>query len=571
MQEEISSNEISVIKEVPFIHLRNHSHFSILKSLPQIKQLVDKAKEYQMPFLALTDYNNMYGAIEFYKECLNKEIKPIIGAEIDYRSENNPKKKYKLVFLTKKTIGYTSLMSLVSAANLKDQKDPHINFKILKEKFNPDSGLIILSGGGDGEIADFLIKGNFEKAKKYVEKFEEVFGENSFYLEIVPQTYFNFSKELKENTIKFAKEILKDEKRLIATQNPHYLSENDKSAQKVLFGIHGELEDEELYKYKFVQDDFSFIDTPKAKNIFGEIKEKYGVDLIQNTFELADSLNCEIELGKWHFPDIAKDYKKELDTGKTLDNVLKDLALEGLKKRKIEEDRKEEVLDRLNYELEIIKTKGYAPYFLVVYDLLKYASENGILTNIRGSVAGSMTTYLLQITKCDPLIYQIPFERFLNPERPSAPDIDMDYADNRRDEMINYVRRKYGEENVAQIGTFGTMLARGAVKDVARAMKYPYSLGDKISKLIPMPKQGFPVSVDMALEEVEDLKNMYDTEREVQIIIDMAKKVEGLVRHIGVHAAGVVIGPEAIETYSPIQWDPKNRPHFDQRKIQQRN
>lgn len=557
MQEEISSNEIKVTKEVPFIHLRNHSHFSILKSLPQIKQLVNKAKEYQMPFLALTDYNNMYGAIEFYKECLNKEIKPIIGAEIDYRSENNPKKKYKLVFLTKKTIGYTSLMSLVSAANLKDQKDPHINFKILKEKFNPDSGLIILSGGGDGEIADFLIKGNFEKAKKYVEKFEEVFGENSFYLEIVPQTYFNFSKELKENTIKFAKEILKDEKRLIATQNPHYLSENDKSAQKVLFGIHGELEDEELYKYKFVQDDFSFIDTPKAKNIFREIKEKYGVDLIQNTFELADSLNCEIELGKWHFPDIAKDYKKELDTGKTLDNVLKDLALEGLKKRKIEEDRKEEVLDRLNYELEIIKTKGYAPYFLVVYDLLKYASENGILTNIRGSVAGSMTTYLLQITKCDPLIYQIPFERFLNPERPSAPDIDMDYADNRRDEMINYVRRKYGEENVAQIGTFGTMLARGAVKDVARAMKYPYSLGDKISKLIPMPKQGFPVSVDMALEEVEDLKNMYDTEREVQIIIDMAKKVEGLVRHIGVHAAGVVIGPEAIETYSPIQWDPK--------------
>lgn len=557
MQEEKPSNEIAASKEIPFIHLRTHSHYSILKSLPQIKQLVAKTKEYSMPFLALTDYNNMYGAIEFYKECQAKEIKPIIGAEVDYRSENNPKKKYKLVFLAKNDEGYKSLLKLVSIANLKDQKDPHINFKILKEKFNEDSGLIILSAGGDGEIADFLIKENFDKAKKYLEKFEEIFGKNSFYLEIVPQTYFNFAKELQINTIKFAKEVLNDEKRLIATQNSHYLSEYDKPAQRVLFNIHGELEDDELYKYKFAQDDFSFWDTEKAKQVFGKINKEHDINLIQNTYDLADILNCKIELGEWHFPNIARDYKKELDAGKTLDDVLRDIAIEGLDKRKIEESRREEVIERLDYELEIIKTKGYAPYFLVVYDMLKYAADNGILTNIRGSVAGSMTTYLLQITKSDPLIYQIPFERFLNPERPSAPDIDMDYADDRRDEMINYVRNKYGEQNVAQIGTFGTMLARGAVKDVARAMKYPYSLGDRISKLIPMPRQGFPVFIDTALEEVEDLKNMYNTDREVQTIIDMARKVEGLVRHIGVHAAGVVIGPEAIETYSPIQWDPK--------------
>ncbi|MEA4910537.1 DNA polymerase III subunit alpha [bioreactor metagenome] len=557
MQEEKTSIKIDAPKELSFIHLRTHSHYSILKSLPQIKQLVSKAKEYEMPFLALTDYNNMHGAIEFYKACKAKEIKPIIGVELDYRSESNSKKKYKLVFLVKNNDGYKSLMNLVSIANLRDQKDPHITFKILKENLNQDSGLIILSGGGDGEIADFLIKGNFEKSKKYVEKFEEVLGKNSFYLEIVPQTYFNFSKELKENTIKFAKEILNEEWRLIATQNSHYLSENDKSAHKVLFNIHGELEDDELYKYKFVQDDFSFIDTKKAEEIFGKIEKKYNINLIKNTFNLAESLNCEIELGKWHFPNIAIDYQKELDAGETLDDVLKRLAEEGLIKREIGEERKKDVLERLYYELDIIKTKGYAPYFLVVYDLLKYAADNGILTNIRGSVAGSMATYLLQITKCDPLIYQIPFERFLNPERPSAPDIDMDYADNRRDEMINYVRGKYGEHNVAQIGTFGTMLARGAVKDVARAMKYPYSLGDRISKMIPMPKQGFPVFIDTALEEVEDLKNLYDTEREVQIIVDMARKVEGLVRHIGVHAAGVVISPDKVETYSPIQWDPK--------------
>ncbi len=545
------------INEIPFIHLRNHSQYSILKALPQTKDLAKKAKAFNMPFLAITDYNNMYGTIEFYKVCKDNDIKPIIGVEMDFRSDANPKKKYKLIFLSKNNKGYKTLMKLVSIANLKDNKDPHIDLQDICENLNKDSGLVVLSGGGDGEISDILTKGNFEKAKKYIEGFENILGEKTFYLEIVPQNYFEYAEKIKENTIKFAKEFLKEEWRLIATQNPHYLSESDKSAQKVLFNIHGEDEDNSLFQYKFAKSDFSFIDTKKAQNIFGEIKEKYGIDLIKNNFDLAETLNIEIKLGKWHFPNIAKDYEKELSVGQTLDDVLKRIALEGIEKRKIEEERIPAVKERLFYELEIIKTKGYAPYFLVVYDMLKYADNNGILTNIRGSVAGSMTTYLLKITKCDPLIYQIPFERFLNPERPSAPDIDMDYADDRRDEMIDYVRQKYGTHNVAQIGTFGTMLARGAVKDTARAMKYPYSLGDKISKLIPMPKQGFPVFIDTALEEIEDLKSMYDNDREVAAIIDMAKKVEGLVRHVGVHAAGVVIAPTAIENYSPIQYDPK--------------
>lgn len=554
--EEIKTQNEKENKETPFIHLRAHSHYSILKSLPQIKALVKKAKEYEMPFLALTDYNNMYGAIEFYKACKSNDLKPIIGAEIDYRSENNPKKKYKLVFLAKNNQGYKSLMNIVSMANLNERLDPHLTFKNIKENLNNDSGLVILSGSQDGELSDLLVKPDFEKAKKYINKFEEILGENSFYIEISPQENFDYAKEIKENTIKFVKEI-KRENILIATQNPHYLIDSDKSAHKILFSIHGELEDAEIYQNKFARADYSFIDTKKAKELFKNILEEANIDVIKNNFDLANSLNVEIELGKWHFPNIAKDYQNELDEGKTLDDVLKRLAEEGIEKRKISEERIPEVKERLYYELDIIKTKGYAPYFLVVYDMLKYAADNGILTNIRGSVAGSMTTYLLRITKADPLIYQIPFERFLNPERPSAPDIDMDYADDRRDEMIDYVRRKYGEHNVAQIGTFGTMLARGAVKDAARAMKYPYSLGDRISKMIPMPKQGFPVFIDTALEEVEELKNMYDTDREVQTIIDMAKKVEGLVRHIGIHAAGVVIAPNAIENYSPIQYDPK--------------
>ncbi|MEI6352388.1 MAG: DNA polymerase III subunit alpha [Candidatus Nomurabacteria bacterium] len=554
---------IETEKETPLIHLRAHCHYSILKSLPQIKQLVKKASELGMPSLALTDYNNMYGAIEFYKACKDKNIKPILGAEIDFRTENNLKKKFKLVFLAKSGAGYKSLMNIVSLAQMKDRLDPHVDLKMLKENFNQESDLVILSGSQDGELSDLLARGDFESAKKLVENFENIFGKDNFYIEISPQDNFDYAKEIKINTIKFVKEILKNEKLLIFTQNPHYLSDNDKSAHKVLFSIHGELEDMELYQNKFNKADYSFIDNKKAKEFIKTLGdeeynlENQNIDVIQNNFDLAESLNVSIDLGKWYFPNIAVDYQKDIDQGKTLDDVLEELAMQGIEKRKIEEERKEDVIARLKYELGIIKTKGYSPYFLVVYDLLKYAADHGILTNIRGSVAGSMTTYLLRITKCDPLIYQIPFERFLNPERPSAPDIDMDYSDNRRDEMIDYVRSKYGKENVAQIGTFGTMLARGAVKDSARAMKYPYSIGDKISKMIPMPKQGFPMFIDNALEEVEELKKLYETEREIQIIIDMAKKVEGLVRHIGVHAAGVVIAPSAITNFSPIQWDPK--------------
>ena len=213
--------------------------------------------------------------------------------------------------------------------------------------------------------------------------------------------------------------------------------------------------------------------------------------------------------------------------------------------------------ERLEYELGIIKFKGYAAYFLVVEDLIRFARERGILTTIRGSVAGSMVTYLLYITKIDPLEYKIPFERFLNPERPSAPDIDMDFADDRRDEVIEYARRKYGEAQVAQIGTFGTMLARGVVRDVARALGHPYGLGDRIAKEIPMGSQGFPMTLERALNENTELKKMYDEEAETREIIDLGQKIEGCARHVGVHAAGVVIAPKNLVNYTPLQLDPK--------------
>jgi len=259
--------------------------------------------------------------------------------------------------------------------------------------------------------------------------------------------------------------------------------------------------------------------------------------------------NYDLELGKAYFPDFP------IEEGKTPDEMLREQTYEGFNFRSLEKTK--EYTDRLEYELGIIKQKGYPTYFLVVGDLLRFARENGIYTNVRGSVAGSLTTYLLGITNVDPISYKLPFERFLNPERPSLPDIDMDYADNRRDEVIAYAKEKYGEDKVAQIGTFGTMMAKGSVRDVARALGYPYATGDRISSMIPLGSQGAPMTIKKAMELVPELKEAYNKEPDTKKIIDLAMKLEGCVRHISVHAAGVVIAPKPLEEFTPVQYDPK--------------
>jgi DNA polymerase-3 subunit alpha len=290
--------------------------------------------------------------------------------------------------------------------------------------------------------------------------------------------------------------------------------------------------------------DLSFLDSKDFIKLFEKHK-----DAVENIQKIVDKCDVEIKLGAWVFPD----YK--IESGLSPDDELKRLVYVGVEKKKMILD--DYTKERIEYELSVIKQKGYAPYFLVVADLLKFSKENGILSNIRGSVSGSMVTYLSGITKINPIEYQIPFERFLNPERPSAPDIDMDYADDRRDEVVDYARRKYGNDKVAQIGTFGTMMARGAVRDVARALGYPYVIGDRLAKLIPMGQQGFPMTIDRAMEEVPELKEAYNKETDVKKIIDMAKKIEGCARHISIHAAGVVISPTLITDFVPLQYDPK--------------
>lgn len=513
-----------------FIHLRTHSHYTLLRALPKIEDLVAKAVAHGYTALGITDTNNMYGAIEFYKQ--NKKIKTIIGTELKIKSHD---RYFDIVLIAKNYNGYQNLMRLVSEANLRDQKHPHL---LEEDLAKYASGVIALSGGPWGEISEPLKINDEEKAKEIYDKYYKYFGED-FYLEITSHTYMDYGKEIRENTISFAKN---SKCKLVATQNSHYISTDDKSAHKTLVNIESSSENEDLYKNFFLSADFSFISPREAEEIFADVPEA-----IANTQKIADEISVDIPLGNWVFPNI--------ECKKSYDEDLRELAYAGLSDRKMEAT--EEVIKRLDYELEVIKNKGYSPYFLVVYDLLRYSRENGILTNIRGSVAGSIVTYLLRITKCDPLAYKLPFERFLNPERPSAPDIDMDFADDRRDEVINYARSKYGTDKVGQIGTFGTMLARGAVRDVARAMNFPYVVGDRISRMIPPPKQGFPVFIDTALRDVPELKEMYDTDRETQIILDMAKKVEGNVRHIGVHAAGVVISPGPITDFSPVQYDPK--------------
>lgn len=514
-----------------FIHLRTHSHYSLLNAVPKVPALVKRAKELGMPALALTDYANMYGTIEFYQACQKAEIKPIIGVEF---SVTYQEREFAIVLIALNEAGYKNLMRITSVVNMENPEHPVLTFETL---VTYQEGLIVLSGGPWGDVSNLLTIDE-QKAEERLKEYLAIFGDR-YYLEVSPHTFMERGQEMREKTIALAKKYSVP---LVATWNSHYLLPQDKSAHRTLFMVHGDQGSGDLYNHKFQKGEFYFADISTTEKIFADIPEA-----IENTIKLVDRVNLTINLGAWVFPNI--EFKKNYNED------LRELAYAGLTVRGME--KTDTVVTRLEYELKVIADKGYSPYFLVVYDLLRFARENKILTNIRGSVAGSLVTYLLRITNVDPFVYKLPFERFLNPERPSAPDIDMDYADTRRDEVIDYARRKYGIDNVAQIGTFGTMMARGAVKDVARAMKYPYVVGDRISKMIPPPRQGFPVTIAGALAEVPELKELYDTDREVQTILDMAQQVEGCARHISVHAAGTVISPSPLWDFTPIQKDPK--------------
>ncbi|MBU3668886.1 MAG: DNA polymerase III subunit alpha [Candidatus Taylorbacteria bacterium] len=538
-----------------FVHLHTHTHYSLLQALPKVPDMVKKAKEYGMDALAITDNGNLYGAIEFTKECTNPKIgiKPIIGVDFFVatrtRHDKEPRidhRSKKLVLIAKDQVGYENLKKLVTLSNFEGfYYKPRID-KELIEKYK--DGLIAILPSFGGEAAAHARTGNIDEAKKVVEYYKSVFGgstdpnESNVFVEVTRHDDLEEHKMTMDRMATVAEETGVP---LVGAHNIFYLTPDDKKARTTLLSVQkigsGPVEDDE--------GDFSF---KSADEMYEMLKEYKGA--CENTGIIADRCTLEIVLGKWVFPkiDVDEEFK---DSPTPYDDHLKKIVYAGFERRKVE--KSEEVVKRVEYELSVIKTKGYAPYFLVVADLLKYARENNILSNIRGSVSGSMVTYLSGITNIDPLEYEIPFERFLNPDRPSAPDIDMDYADNRRDEMVAYARRKYGNDKVAQIGTFGTMAARGSVRDVTRALGYHHSLGDQIAKLIPMGKQGFPMTIELALSTVPELKELYNSNADVKKIIDMAEKIEGCARHMGIHAAGVVISPTEITDYTPLQFDPK--------------
>ncbi len=478
-----------------FTHLRVHSHYSLLEALPKIPDLVKKARISGMKSLALTDSGNLYGAIEFYKECKEHDVKPIIGVDFYVATRTRHDKearidneRTRLVLLAENETGYKNLLKLVTASYLEGfYYKPRLDRELL-EKYN--EGLIAIA-----------------KEEKY---YREIFKEK-FYL---------------ENTL--------------AIYDVHYLEPEDRQALDTVLSIQEHLGRGTLNG----DEDLHFRTTSEALRDYKDNKEA-----IANTAKIADMCNLEIELGQWIFPDI------EVPNGQTPDEALRKILFDGLEKRGLE--KTPEIMARLEYELKIIHAKGFENYLLVVSDLLRYAHEHGILTNTRGSVAGSLVSYLSGITTVNPLEFDLPFERFLNPDRPSPPDIDLDIADNRRDELIEYARQKYGTDHVAQIGTFGTMMARGAVRDIARAMNFPYSTGDLIAKLIPIGAQGFPMTLNRAMKESPELKKLYEEDQTAKTIIDMAKKIEGNARHVSVHAAGVVIAPKLLTEYTPLQYDTK--------------
>ncbi len=536
-----------------FIHLHTHSHYSLLNALPKIKDLIDEAKKLNMPALALTDAGNLYGAIEFYQQCKKKGIKPIIGVDF-YMAVRTRKdmqagidnRRTRLILLAKNYEGYKNLIKLVTDSYLEGfYYKPRLD-KELIEKYKDN--LICIAPSFSSDISQAIKTRNLDKAKESIGYYKKVYGADNFFIEITRHPEIEGHEGLMQQLIKLAKET---NTQIIAGHDVYYLHPEDKSARDtlILVNTNGDMSD----RSGNADEDFSFISSEKAEELFRDIPEA-----LENTIKVSEMCNLEITLGKWYFP------KFIVENGLSHDDELRRLAYEGIPKRGLTESK--EVIDRLEYELKVIKDKGYAQYFLVVFDLLHYAHEHGILTNIRGSVAGSLTTYLTKITNVDPLAYKLPFERFLNPERPSAPDIDMDFADNRRDEVIEYTRRKYGYDKVAQIGTFGTMMAKGAIRDIARAMSFEYSIADRISKLIPLGAQGFPMTIDRALEEVTELKDAYNKEPDTKRIIDMAKKIEGCARHISVHAAGVVISPDPLTEHVPLQYDTKSK-EGEERKI----
>ncbi len=528
-----------------FVHLHNHTEYSLLDGLSKIKPMVDYVKELGMKSIAITDHGNMYGTIKFYKACIEAGVKPIIGCEI-YVAKRSLKdkeaeydKEYNhLILLAENEIGYKNLMKIVTVSNLEGFYYKPRTDLVLLRKYH--EGLICLSACVNGYVSEPLMRDNDALAEERAVKLSEIFGKNNFFLELQRHINVPPQENVNKRLIRLSKKLGLP---LVATNDNHYTKKDDAEAQEVLLCVQTQntINDKNRKLSMIDSPDFYIKSPTEMEKLFADIPEA-----ISNAADIGERCNLEIKLGKWIMPIF------DVPDGTTTAGYLRELVNEGLKTRY--EKITPEITERVDYELSIITGKKYETYFLVVADFVNWASKRGIMVGPgRGSAAGSVVSYALRITDVDPFFFKLPFERFLNPDRPSAPDIDLDFADTRRDEVIAYVTEKYGREKVAQIITFGTMEARGSVRDVGRALGMPYAAPDRISKMIPPGWQGHAMTIDGALSQSPDLKRAYDSEPETKRLLDLAKKLEGVSRHASVHAAGVVIADRELTEYVPLQ------------------
>ncbi|OUP62708.1 DNA polymerase III subunit alpha [Drancourtella sp. An177] len=522
-----------------FAHLHVHTEYSLLDGSNKIKEYVARVKELGMNSAAITDHGVMFGVIDFYKEAKKARINPILGCEVyvapesrfDRETGHSDDRYYHLVLLAENDEGYHNLIKIVSRGFTEGYYyKPRVDKELLRKY---SKGIIALSACLAGEVQKNLVRGLYEEAKKAAYEYEEIFGKGNFFLELQDHG-MSLQKTANQGLLRLAQETGIE---LVATNDVHYTYAEDEKPHDILLCIQTgkKLADENRMRYEGGQ--YYVKSEEEMKELF-----PYALQAIENTQKIADRCHVEIEFGVTKLP------KYDVPEGYTSWEYLRKLCLEGFARRYPEKPK--ELKERLEYELGIIRSMGYVDYFLIVWDFIKYARDNDIIVGPgRGSAAGSIVSYCLGITSIDPIRYNLLFERFLNPERVTMPDIDVDFCFERRQEVIDYVGRKYGADRVVQIVTFGTMAARGVIRDVGRVMDLPYAFVDGIAKMIPTELN---MTLDLALTKNPELRKVYETDEQVRELIDMSKRLEGLPRHTSMHAAGVVISQKAIDEYVPL-------------------
>ncbi|EQK41397.1 DNA polymerase III, alpha subunit [[Clostridium] bifermentans ATCC 638] len=521
-----------------FVHLHVHTEYSLLDGFSRIKNLVNRAKELNMSAVAITDHGCMFGAIDFFKVAKKEGIKPIIGCEVytaprgmKDKDPNFDKSQGHLILLAKDTTGYQNLIKLVSAAYVQGfYYKPRVDIDEIKKH---SEGIIALSACLAGDVSQALMNRNYDKAKNIALKYKEIFGEENYYLEIQDHNLPE-QKEVNRELIRLSKEIGVG---LVATNDVHYVRKEDSKIHDILMCIQMGKTVNDPARMRFGSDEFYLKSREEMEEIFPEVQEA-----LDNTSKIAQMCNVEFDFNTIHLPQY------DVPDGYTPQEYLRMLCFKGLKERY--KKPSQEILDRLEYELGVIEKMGYVEYFLITWDFINFARENSIMVGPgRGSAAGSIVSYTLYITDIDPIKYSLLFERFLNPERVSMPDIDIDFCYERREEVIDYVKRKYGEDHVAQIITFGTMGAKAAIRDVGRVLDVSYNKVDNIAKEIPF---ALGMTIDKALDTNPNLRKLYEEDSETKEIIDVSRKIEGMLRHASTHAAGVVISKKPIDEYVPL-------------------